>query len=373
MPWLALRRYDQRPLPGPQWLRVRPALAGICGTDLALLTGRASAAMSPFASFPAVLGHEVVGTVSERGAEVDGVDLGDRVTVDPVIGCRVRGLSPCDECADGHPATCRRVAEGPFSPGLLLGYCRDLPGAWGDEMLVHRSQAYRVPDAIDDATAVLVEPLAVALHAVLRRVPGDDERVLVIGGGAIGLLVMAALRLVGAGCETVMLARHRRQQAFARRLGAAAVVTDEEAAAATIGARAHRDLLGGRSYRDGYEVVFDCVGDRASLDLAVRLAGPRARVVLAGGPGIVGPVDLTPTWIGELDLEGTYVYGREPSFEGGPSTFAVALRLLEARPELSLGELVTHRFALESWRGAIAANLDRRRSGAIRTVFDLAR
>jgi threonine dehydrogenase-like Zn-dependent dehydrogenase len=373
MPWLALRRYEPRPLPGPQWLRVRPVLAGICGTDLALLTGRLSAAMSPFASFPAVLGHEVVGTVSERGPEVDGVDVGDRVTVDPVIGCLVRGLPPCDECVDGHPATCRRVADGPFSAGLLLGYCRDLPGAWGDEMLVHRSQAYRVPDALDDATAVLVEPLAVALHAVLRRVPADHERVLLIGGGPIGLLVSAALRLVGAGCTVVALARHPRQRAFARRLGAADVVSDEEAAAAAIGARSHRDLLGGRSYRDGYEVVFDCVGDRESLDLAARLAGPRGRVVLAGGPGIVGPVDLTPTWVGELSVEGTYASGREPTFEGGPSTFAVALRLLEARAELRLGELVTHRFALESWRRAIAANLDRRRSGAIRTVFDLAR
>ena len=373
MPWLTLRRYDRRPLPGDEWVRVRPALAGICGTDLALLTGRASAAMSPFVSFPAVLGHEVVGTVDEAGTAVAGVAPGDRVVVDPVIGCEVRGLEFCPECADGHPATCLRPTEGSLAAGLLLGYCRDLPGAWGDEMLVHRSQLHRVPESLDDAEAVLVEPLAVALHAVLRDVPSERQRVLVLGGGSLGLLHVAALRMLGARSRTVCLARHAAQQALARRLGADEVVADESGAARAAEARGHRTLDGGTSYREGFEVVYDCVGDRSSLDLALRLAGPRGRIVLAGGPAVVGPIDLTPSWIGEVRLDGTYVYGREPSMPGAPHTFAVALDLLTRHRDLRLGELVTHRFPLERWRRAMAANLDRRRSGAIKTVFELGR
>ena len=68
MPWLELNRYDP-PIPrADDWVRLRPTLAGVCGTDMALLTGHASAILSPFASFPAVLGHEVVGVVEERAA-----------------------------------------------------------------------------------------------------------------------------------------------------------------------------------------------------------------------------------------------------------------------------------------------------------------
>jgi threonine dehydrogenase-like Zn-dependent dehydrogenase len=370
MPWLTLRRYDPRPLPGDDWVRVRPTLAGICGTDMALLTGRASSAMSPFASFPAVLGHEAVGTVVERGAAMTEVREGQRVVVDPVIGCAVRGLDPCGECADGHPATCVRVTEGSLAPGLIIGYCRDLPGAWGDEMLVHRSQLHPVPDAVSDEEAVLVEPLSVALHAVLAHRPSGNGRILVVGGGTLGLLVIAALRWLAPELPITCLARHSRQASWAQRLGAD-IVSDETAAAAATEARMYRNLAGGRSYLGGPGLVYDCVGSRSSVDLALRLAGPRGTVVNVGGPSVLGPLDLTPSWVRELTVAGAYVYGREPSLPGAPHTYGVALELL-ASGGFPLGELVTHRYRLEDWRRAMAANLDRRRSGAMKTVFDLA-
>lgn len=375
MPWLVLRRSNPRPLPGPDWLRLKPTLAGICGTDLALLTGSAGASMSPFVSFPAVLGHEVVGRVVEAGAEMPGVAAGDRIVVDPVISCHVRGITPCRECADGHAATCLRSTEGSFAPGMILGYCRDLPGAWGDEMLVHRSQVHLVPAELDDEEAVLVEPLSVALHAVLRRRPTDDARVLIIGGGTVGLLVLASLRLIGARCEVTVLARHPLQVAMAERLGADHVVRAGGTAGERNVARAgratpHRTLIGGQVYSDGFAVVYDCVGNPTSADLSLRIAGPRGRVVTAGGPARLGSVDWTPSWVRELTIEGSYAYGREPALDGAPHTFAVALDLL-ARHRPPIGELVTHRFDLEDWRRAMAANLARGRSGALKTVFEL--
>jgi len=136
MPWLALSRYPIPALPGPDWVRIRPLLAGICGSDTALLTGRASPILSPFASFPAILGHEVVGMVEEAGSAVE-VRTGERVVVDPIISCFVRGLEPCTDCRDGLPALCRHAADGSLSPGMLIGYCRDLPGAWSEAMLAH--------------------------------------------------------------------------------------------------------------------------------------------------------------------------------------------------------------------------------------------
>jgi Zn-dependent alcohol dehydrogenase len=94
-------------------------LAGVCGSDLALLFGKNSPRLSPFFSFPAVLGHEILG-------EVDGV----RVAVNPTTSCRERGLSPCDACVRGHDNLCANAAEGPLAAGLI-GYNRDLPGGWG--------------------------------------------------------------------------------------------------------------------------------------------------------------------------------------------------------------------------------------------------
>ena len=72
---------------------------------------------------------------------------GARVVVDPIISCFVRGLDPCPACLDGLPALCRHAADGSLSPGMLIGYCRDLPGAWSEAMLAHASQLHRVPDA----------------------------------------------------------------------------------------------------------------------------------------------------------------------------------------------------------------------------------
>jgi threonine dehydrogenase-like Zn-dependent dehydrogenase len=97
----------------------------------------------------------MVGVVEEAGSAAEEW-AGARVVVDPVISCFVRGLDPCVACRDGLPALCRHAADGSISPGMLIGYCRDLPGAWSEAMLAHVSQLHRVPDSISDATAVLV-------------------------------------------------------------------------------------------------------------------------------------------------------------------------------------------------------------------------
>jgi threonine dehydrogenase-like Zn-dependent dehydrogenase len=373
MPWLGLDRYARLPLPGADWVRLRPTMAGVCGTDMALLTGRASAVLSPFASFPAVLGHEVVGVVDEVGPGAHGFAAGERVVVDPVVGCTVRGLAHCDPCAAGHPSLCLRGAGGVFSPGLLLGFCRDLPGGWGDEMLAHASQLRHVPDAMPDEVAVLVEPFAVALHAVLADPPGPGARVLVIGGGSMGLLTLAALRLLAPDAEPTLAARHHFQAEMAERIVPGSVADGRggvlQAAVDRAGAVRHRPIVGGDVLTGGFSQVYDCVGSAGSLDSAFRAAGPRGRVVVVGGPAEIAHLDWTLLWTRELEVAGSYVYGREPSLPGEPHTMDAALRLLSGHPGLPIGELVTHRFALRDHRRAMATALDRGRAGALKIVF----
>lgn len=370
MPWLGLDAFAPPELPAADWVRVRPILSGICGTDLALLTGKASAVMSPFASFPAVLGHEVVGEVIEAGrAAGDGL-VGQRVVLDPLLGCVPRGLEPCTWCAQGQPGLCLRLTDGPMSPAPMLGFSRDLPGAWSEEMVAHVSQLHPVPDALPDEAAAVVEPLSVALHCVLASPPTPGQGVLVIGAGAIGLCATAALELVAPGVDVTVVARHHAQRAMVERLGGEAVARDAvEAAVERAGARRHRTLMGHAVLTGGFDQVYDCVGSAASLDAAIRTTRPRGRLVLLGGPAEIDRLDWTLAWTRELRIEGSYVYGRATSEPGEPHVMDLAMRLLAERPEVPVGELVTHRFGLGQWRQAMAAALDHRRSGAIKVAF----
>lgn len=379
MPWLELTASRPMALPGPDWVRIRPRLSGICGTDLALLTGRASAVLSPFSAFPAVMGHEVVGDIVQRGAdarseEAGGWHTGDRVVVDPAISCVMRGLDPCDACQRGVPALCERQAEGRLGPGILMGFARGLPGAWGDEIVAHVSQLYRVPEEMPDDAAVLVEPMSVALHAVLLAGIEAGQRVLVIGAGSIGLLTVASLTLLNTGTEVTVLARHPLQQSLADRLGAGRVVREagraatDAALAEAAGAHLHRPISGPGITTGGFDVVLDCVGSASSLDLAFRHARSGGQVVVVGGPGVLSGLDWTLVWTRELRIAGSFTYGREHALPGEPHTFDVVLRLLAEHPKLPVVDLVSHRYPLSEWREAIRTSLARR-SGAGKVAF----
>ena len=370
MPWVGLDRSPALDLPGPDWVRLRPILAGICGTDMALLTGKASAVMTPFASFPAVLGHEVVATITEVGSGVGGFEVGQRVVLDPLLGCATRGLDPCEWCARGQTALCLHLAEGSISPAPMLGFCADLPGGWSDELVAHASQLHAVPDELTDEQGVLVEPLSVALHAVLSAPPAAGERVLVIGAGVMGLCAVASLKMVAPGAHVTVIARHGQQRTMAERFGADAVHAEPlDAAVEETAAVRYRPLVGHDVLVGGFDLVYDCVGTARSLDAALTTARARARITVLGGPGIIDRLDWTLVWIRELHIDGSYVYGRESRVVGEPHTFDEAMRLLVAHPELPVGELVTHRFELAEWRQAMAAALDRRASGSLKVAF----
>jgi len=375
MPWLGLSSYTLRELPGPDWGRLRPILAGICGSDLSMLTGRATAVLTPFSSFPAILGHEVVAVVEEAGA-LAGVRAGQRVVVDPIISCAVRGLDPCPGCRDGTPALCRNAAVGPLAPGMLIGFCRDLPGGWSEGMLAHASQLHAVPDALSDEVAALAEPLACSLHAVLAQAPAGGERALVIGGGTIGLGTLAALRLVAPATETTIVVRHAFQAELASRLGASHVVTDRagdgasRAAVEVAGAREHPALAGGPTLTGGFEVVYECAGTPASLAAALHVTVPRGRLAMIGSVADAAPLDLTLAWARELRITGNYVYGREASLPGQPHTIDHLLELLARGETPPVEALLTHRYRLGEWRTAIRTAVAGGRKGAVKVVFD---
>jgi threonine dehydrogenase-like Zn-dependent dehydrogenase len=188
------------------WAIVEPIMTGICGSDLGMLSGHTSLYFSGLVSFPLVPGHEILGRLATDCADLP---AGTRVVLDPVLGDGPRGL-PRDP--DRPSNTADSVTTGRLKPGLQTGFCASTGGGWATELAAHRSQLYAVPDDLSDDRAVLTEPLACAVHTALRaRVP-DGAAVLVVGAGAVGLLLVHALRrLTGAGSITVV-AKHRTQQ-----------------------------------------------------------------------------------------------------------------------------------------------------------------
>lgn len=376
---LALRELPPPKLPGKGWIRLKPRWAGVCGSDIATLFFKMSPESEPFSSFPAVLGHEVLAEVTDVGDEPCGLEVGQRVAVDPSLPCRLRGFSaPCPSCAQGIEGTCERTAEGTLAPGSLIGYHRELPGAFGDEMVAHVSQLYPVPVEVPDKAAVLIEPLAVCMHAVLKHPPRQTDRVLVVGGGPVAFGTLWALRASGARCHVTHLARREFQLELGRRMGAddAFLANSDELAEAQEVARrtegrALSPIIGPPVVAGGYDLVFDCVGTRDALQHALRYTRAQGRLVLLGCASQVERFDFTSVWRNELTVSGAFVYGRE-IFRGQPlHTFDVVRTLLSRREGPDVTPMVTHVFRLEQYSAAIEANLDRGTHQAVKTVFDL--
>ncbi|MBW2255845.1 MAG: zinc-binding dehydrogenase, partial [Deltaproteobacteria bacterium] len=249
---------------------------------------------------------------------------------------------------------------------------RDLPGGWGEQLVAHQSQLHPVSDNLADAVAVLIEPLSIPVHALLRSPPQGNEPVLVIGSGPIALGAVWALRATGFRGSIVTQAKRPHEAALAKALGADEVVTPgPEALRALLdtGARAYQPTLGPEVYRGGgFSTVFDCVGSASSVDQALCFARSRGRIMLLGCAGMLRNIDLTPLWARELQVLGYFVYGTETWRGEARHTFEVTQQLL-LETDAPVGDLVTHHFALDRYREALRAAADHARSGAIKVVL----
>jgi len=346
-------------LPASNWLRVMPSLSGICGSDLAAISGHISLYLDPLTSYPFVPGHEVVGVL----------DDGSRVVVEPALGCVVRGIyPPCPRCAEGRPGLCYNVTEGPIEVGLQTGYCADTGGGWGEVLVAHPSQIHAVPATLADGAAVLIEPFACCIHAALRGGATKDDIVVVSGAGTIGLLTIAAVRLFTPPKRLIAIAKHPTQRDLARKLGADQVVAPAEVFQRVRFATSARRLEGmNRSLLlGGADVTFECVGRAASLNDAVRFTREGGTVVAVGMPG-EEKVDWAPIWQRELTVTGAYAYGLEPKRKGR-KTFELAL---DAALEMKLESLTGPLFGLGDYRDAIEYAMSAGRLGAVKVAFDL--
>jgi L-iditol 2-dehydrogenase len=364
-----MEEYRQVPLSSGQ-VRVKCLMGGICGTDLALLNLDLDRKSARFASKKTgnqthFMGHECVAVVQEVATESAGLHTGQRVVLLPEASCKTTGLQDaCEMCNRGLPLLC--------VGGRYHGAGSSHGGAWSDELVRPASCFMAIPETINDRRAVLIEPFAAALHAVLRRMPQSGQSAVVIGCGIIGLAIIASLRFLGFSGQVVALARYPHQVDAALLAGASdALIGDRDAfdlvarllGTSVLGQSPNRILL------RGADVVYDAVGSEKTIGFALRLAKPRGAVVLEGISGTSKPFDTTPIWLREIDLIGAHGYATETVENQPQHTFHLATQLLASIPQAD--ELVTHVYPLREYKQAINAACSKRDSKAIKVAFDL--
>ncbi len=364
----------------PDWVVTAPRLTGICGSDAKQVFfdwGEMDAdnPMIDFTSFPQVLGHEVVADVIELGPEAEGLDVGDRVVLNPWLSCAPRGVSPvCPACAIGDLSLCWNFRVGPIAAGIHTGTSKDASGGWATRMPAHDSMLFKVPASIPDELAVFADPFAVSLHSVTRNPPPPGGRVLVYGAGALGTCTIAILRALHPDVEVGVVARFGAQADLARTLGASRVFAHSPAKALIEEAA---DWSGGvlhgvhdlpMAYPGGIDVVYDTVSKKETLEVAVRLLKARGTLVKAG---VHGPTswEWTPLYFKEISWVGSNAFGLEEVEGARKHAISHYFDLVEAG-RIDLTGMLTHTFALDDWRAAFTVLATQASSDAIKVAFD---
>lgn len=294
----------QVPAPSHEGVRIRVRAVGICGSDLHLV------AMGPL---PVTIGHEFAGVTDDGAA----------VTVRPYAAC-----GTCEACRSGRRQQCPDVF------GHMYGVSRD--GAMADEIVVDPQCVVPLPEGVELDQASLVEPLAVAVHGVHRGAVVAGQRVLVVGGGPIGLCAVAAARHLGADVDLVDTLDAR--QARAEALGA------------------------GVGQHGRYDVVVDAAGTSSSLERAVSAARPGGTIALVGTHWAPATVPMA-LQMKEVTVVPAITYGEHE----GVDEFQTALDVLRGTPSLA-DTLLTHRFGLDDAVEAFALAADPE-AGAVKVTL----
>jgi L-iditol 2-dehydrogenase len=281
------------PVPGKNDVLVKVLIAGICGSDVHLLRGR-----NPFAGYPLVPGHEYMGEVLQAPKN-SGFRKGDRVTVFPETAC-----GKCPACKEGRLIHC---PEFKFVGVRLPGGC------FCERLAVPSERVLKLPKTMTNEEGAMVEPTAVAVHAVQRGGVKKGDKVVVIGGGTIGLLTAQAARALGASKVVVSepIAERRR---IAQVLGFRLIFNPME-----------HDLLAYVKDELGLaDVVLDVVGFKKTLEDSEAMLRPDGTLVLVALPHIEGlGVPYQPIFAKELRVIGSRTYFMKD--------FPLAIKLLQSK------------------------------------------
>lgn len=310
-------REQELPRAGAGEVVIRSMACGVCGTDVHIYHGEpGSADVTP----PVVLGHEYSGVVTEVGEGVTSLRPGDHVTVDPNIYC-----GKCDYCRVGKKQLCEHMEA--------IGVTRN--GGFAEYSVVPEGQAFLLSPELPMEFGAMAEPVACCLHGIDRAEICEGNTVCIVGGGAIGLIMVQLARLAGAA-KIILSEPNEKRRSVGLSLGAD-IAIDPAAPGAMDG------------FRNAADVVIECVGNLPAVKSAFAYAKKGANIVLFSVPKVDSKFDLPlfDVYKKELTIKGSFV---------NPDTHSRAVALLNAG-KLNFDQIITHRFPLAQMPEAIAMQM----------------
>lgn len=300
------------PVPGKDEALVKVYCIGVCGSDVHYYEhGKIGRYV---VEKPIILGHELAGEVVALGEAVQGLQVGDRVAVEPGVTC-----GRCEYCKSGRYNLC---------PDVVFMATPPVDGAWAEYVAVRADFLFKLPDSMSYEEGALLEPLSVGIHAMNRAKVTPADRLLVTGLGPIGLLAIQAAKLFGVKEIYATDVVPFRQQ-LALDMGVTAVIDPSQC---DVKARL-QELTDGH----GISVAVESSGNSRAIGDALRSVKRGGRVVLVGMPAVDEiSVDINAIIDAELDVYGLFRYA---------NTYPAAIAAL-ANSELDIEKVITHKFSL---------------------------
>ena len=302
---------------GEQEVLMKTERIGVCGSDIHVYHG-----LHPYTSFPVVQGHEVGGVVAEVGSKVSHVKVGDKITFMPQITC-----GTCYPCTHGMYHICESLKVMGFQTG----------GAAQEYFALPAENVLKLPDSMSLDEAAFIEPVSVAVHAVMRGGGAAGKKIVVLGAGPIGNLTAQVAQASGAKAVMITdISPYKLDKA--KKCGIEFAVNTAE------------EKLGDAILRnfgpEKADLILECVGVEATMTDAIRYARKGTTIVVVGVFGKVPQVDLGLVQDRELSLVGTLMYQR--------ADYERAIELVAAK-QLQIGEMITHRFPFNRYLDAYHA------------------
>lgn len=302
------------PRAGKGQIVIKVMKIGICGSDIHVWHGT-----HPFTFYPVTQGHEVSGEITEIGEGVSGFKIGQRVTIQPQVFC-----GKCYPCTHGKYNLCEELK--------VMGF--QTTGTASEFFAVDASKVTALPDGMSFAKGAMIEPLAVAVHAVKRAGDVSGKRIAVIGAGPIGNLVAQAAKAMGAAGVLVTDINDIRLEK-AKECGADYTINTKD----TEFEYALVESFG----PDKADVIYDCAGNDITIGQAVRCARKGSTIILVAVFEKIAHIDLAVLNDHELDLNTTMMYRNEDYIE--------AVREVNAG-EVRLQPLISKVFAFRDYQKA---------------------
>lgn len=315
----------------PNEIKVKMKKIGVCGSDIHVNHGK-----HPYTSYPVVQGHEVSAQVVEIGSDVTNVKVGDKVTIQPQVVC-----GKCYPCTHGMYNDCEELK--------VMGF--QTTGMASEYFIVDAKKALVLPENMNYEHGAMIEPLAVAVHAVGRFGDVSGKNILVLGGGPIGNLVAQTAKALGA--KNVLLSELSKY-----RLAAA-----EKCGIKTINP-SQKDLLEGiisAFGEDRADCIFECVGINPTMKQAIEYARKGSKIIVVGVFGDLGTINMGFVQDHELSLVGSAMYREED--------YLKAIEIVGAGL-IEFDALITHRVKFMDYKKAYDI-IDEQKDKAMKVIIEM--